>query len=41
MQASGGGAARTDDKEANEIQGILIRSVEMQKIWDEMQNICI
>jgi hypothetical protein len=39
MQASGTGVARTDDRETNEIQVILIRSVEMQKILDEMQNI--
>jgi hypothetical protein len=32
MQASGGVPARTDDRESNEIQGILIKSVEMQMI---------
>jgi hypothetical protein len=34
-------AARTDDGKANEIQGILIKSVEIQKIWDEIQKILI
>jgi hypothetical protein len=37
MQASGGGAARPDDRETHEIQRILISSVEMQMILDEMQ----
>jgi hypothetical protein len=32
-------AARTEDREDNEIQGILIRSVEKQKNLDEIQNI--
>jgi hypothetical protein len=39
MQASGGGAARTDGGEPNEIQGILIRSV--RNVKDFRRNVIL